>query len=83
MAALAHALARFHGGAEPQRDHGGKAGMTWVVEGNAAGFADQGAGILDPAACSRVTRDTRFELERQGDVARQTAAARVCAPVPW
>jgi len=66
MAALASALVRLHGGAEPQPNHGGKAGMTWVVEGNAAGFADQGAGILDPAACSRVIRDTRFELERQG-----------------
>ena len=81
MAALASALARFHGGAEPQPDHGGKAGMTWVVEGNAAGFADQGAGILDPAACSRVTRDTRFELERQGgllDKRRQHGSVRQC-----
>ena len=55
--------------------------MTWVIEGNAAGFADQGAGILDPAACSRVTRDTRFELERQGallDKRRQHGSVRQC-----
>ena len=55
--------------------------MTWVIEGNAAGFAEQGAGILDPAACSRVTRDTRFELERQGallDKRRQQGSVRQC-----
>ena len=81
MTTLARALAGFHGGAEPRRDHGGTAGMTWVTEGNAAGFADQGAGILDPAACSRVTRDTRFELERQGallDKRRQHGSVRQC-----
>jgi uncharacterized protein len=81
MTTLAVALARFHSGAEPRPDHAGTAGMTWVTDGNAAGFADQGAGILDPAACSRVIRDTRFELERQGallDKRRQHGSVRQC-----
>jgi hypothetical protein len=33
-------------------DHGGKAGMSWVVEGNAAGFAEFGRSCLDPSAAS-------------------------------
>ena len=36
-------------------DHGGAAGMAWVVDGNAAGFAEQGAGVLDAALCATVT----------------------------
>jgi len=78
---LAGAIARFHVAAGQRRDHGGKAGMNWVAEGNAAGCAEQGAGILDPAACSRVTRDTGFELERQGallDERREKGLVRQC-----
>lgn len=39
MPPLAAALAAFHGIAEPRTDHGGRPGMAWVIEGNAAGFA--------------------------------------------
>ena len=64
MAPLATAIAGFHGSAESRRDHGGKAGMAWVIEGNAAGFAEFGRTCLDPAAVSRVIDDSWHEAER-------------------
>jgi uncharacterized protein len=63
MAPLATAIASFHRNAEPRRDHGGGAGMRWVVEGNVSGFADH-EDVLDPAACERLTNRTRAELDR-------------------
>ena len=33
--------------AERRHDHGGRAAMAWVIDGNAAGFAEYGAGVLD------------------------------------
>jgi aminoglycoside phosphotransferase family enzyme/predicted kinase len=68
MAPLAMAIARFHQSAEPRRDHGGKAGMAWVIEGNAAGFAEFGRTCLDPAAVSRVTEDSWHELHRRAEI---------------
>ena len=65
MRPLAAAIARFHLAAERRNDHGGQSGMAWVVDGNAAGFTDQGAGILDPALAAEVTTSSRLELERQ------------------
>lgn len=66
MPALAAAIAAFHRDAEPRPDHGGRAGMTWVVEGNAAGFSEFGAGWLDAAAADRVTGAARAALARSG-----------------
>ncbi len=40
MAPLGAAIARFHNGAGSRFDHGGRAGMAWVVNGNAEGFAE-------------------------------------------
>jgi hypothetical protein len=34
MGPLAAAVARLHAVAEPRRDHGGRDGMRWVIEGN-------------------------------------------------
>src|SRR5438128_7182710 len=51
MEGLADAIVRLHAGAEPRSDHGGREGMAWVIDGNARGFVEQGAGILEPAAC--------------------------------
>ena len=62
---LATAIAQFHERAEHRSDHGGAAGMAWVVDGNADGFAEQGAGILDPAICAELTRTARDELEHR------------------
>jgi uncharacterized protein len=64
MPALGAAIARFHAAAQPRRDHGGEAGMRWVIEGNAAGFAEFGGNILDMATCVRVTRETAREINR-------------------
>jgi len=66
MPGLAAAIARFHATAERRHDHGGAAGMAWVIDGNAAGFAEQGAGLLDLAACDELTRQARTALERHG-----------------
>src|SRR5688572_10450235 len=64
MAPLATAIAEFHMSAEHRSDHGGKAGMKWVIDGNAAGFAEFGRPCLEPSATHRVTNDSRGELER-------------------
>jgi predicted kinase len=55
--------------------------MDWVVEGNAAGFAEYGAAVFEPAACFRVTDDTCTELDRWGallDERRATGFVRQC-----
>jgi len=66
MRPLATAIAHFHLAAERRPDHGGRSGMTWVVDGNAIGLAEQGAGILDPAVSATVTSQARQALERYG-----------------
>jgi aminoglycoside phosphotransferase family enzyme/predicted kinase len=71
MAPLAAAIARFHAQAAPRRDHGGKAGMRWVVDGNATGLNEQGTGILDATRCSELTRRSRETLDAVGDLLDQ------------
>jgi uncharacterized protein len=66
MRPLATAIARFHQGAERRSDHGGATGMRWVVDGNAVGFSEQGAGILAPEACADLARTSHEQLERHG-----------------
>ena len=68
MPSLAGSIAEFHRSAEPRPDHGGKAGMSWVIDGNAAGFAEFGRSGLDPSAAGRVTDDASRELERRAQV---------------
>ncbi len=64
MTALARAVAAFHAEAEARRDHGGHAGMAWVIDGNADGFAEFGGDVLDAAAVARLTDASRAALER-------------------
>ncbi len=81
MPALGTAIADFHAVAERRADHGGKAGMAWVIDGNAAGFAEFGATCLEPSACLRVTDDARAELERRSallDTRRDAGLVRQC-----
>jgi aminoglycoside phosphotransferase family enzyme/predicted kinase len=66
MPALADAIAALHADAEQRFDRGGRAGMQWVVDGNAEGFATQGQGILDQDACARLIQQTRAALDRGG-----------------
>ncbi len=65
MASLGTAIARFHSTAATRRDQGGYQGMAWVVEGNAAGFAEFRNDGIDPVLSARVSTETRSELERR------------------
>jgi hypothetical protein len=81
MQPLAAAIARFHETTDRRPDHGGKAGMQWVIDGNATGFAEQGAGILDPSRCAELTRLATAEVDRFGpllDARRQNGFVRQC-----
>ena len=81
MASLAAAIADFHRSAEHRPDHGGKAGMSWVIDGNAAGFAEFGRTCLDPSTTRRVTDDASRELERRTEALerrRQSGFVRQC-----
>ena len=71
MSPLASAIASFHLSAEHRADHGGKAGMSWVIEGNAAGFAEFGRECLESSTSYRVTEDSCRELDRCGDLLDQ------------
>lgn len=81
MPPLAAAIARFHLGADRRDDHGGRAGMAWVIDGNAAGFDEFGPGILDPTACARVTLESGAELDRLAGILesrRESGCVRQC-----
>jgi aminoglycoside phosphotransferase family enzyme/predicted kinase len=81
MRPLATAIARFHHKAEHRPDHGGAAGMKWVVDGNAVGFAEQGTAILSSDACADLTRTSHEQLQRHGrllDARRDGGFVRQC-----
>jgi hypothetical protein len=81
MSPLAAAIAEFHLAAEHRVDHGGTAGMTWVVEGNNAGFVEFGRSCLDRSISDRVTDRARHELQRRAallDERRATGFVRQC-----
>ncbi|OFW36471.1 MAG: hypothetical protein A3J29_14160 [Acidobacteria bacterium RIFCSPLOWO2_12_FULL_67_14b] len=81
MRPLAAAVARFHARAAYRIEQGGEAGMARVVDGNAAGFAEQGAGIFDPARCARLTHSARYVLDLDGvllDSRRDEGLVREC-----
>jgi uncharacterized protein len=56
MPQLADAVADLHLSAECVPTHGGRAGMQWVVDGNAEGFAEHGRGVLAEDDCANLTR---------------------------
>ena len=74
MSPLAAAIADFHVAAEPRVDCGGQAGMAWVIEGNAAGFAEFGRGCLEPWQAYRVTDGSCRELERRAELLERRRA---------
>jgi hypothetical protein len=81
MHSLASAIARFHSTAQHRADHGGAAGMQWVVDGNAAGFAEFGTNLFEPSVCIRVTATARAELGRHIrllDVRQRAGFVRQC-----
>ena len=72
---LGASVARFHAGAERRPDQGGAAGMRWVIDGNALGFAGPGRDILPTAAASALTAAALAELERQAPLLDRRRAA--------
>ena len=81
MPPLAHAIARFHQMAEGRTNQGGWDAMRGVIDGNAAGFAEEGAGILDRITCTRLTDRARLMLDRVGvllDQRRDDGQVRHC-----
>ncbi len=63
MPPLATAIATFHRCADHRNHHGGRAGMSWVIEGNAAGFEEFGRD-LDAETARGVVEHSRRELLR-------------------
>jgi aminoglycoside phosphotransferase family enzyme/predicted kinase len=80
MRPLASAIAAFHRQAPRRPDHGGAAGMRWVIDGNAVDFAAH-TDVLDPALCARLTAESRTALDRCGpllDRRQQDGDVREC-----
>jgi aminoglycoside phosphotransferase family enzyme/predicted kinase len=75
MLSLSAAIAEFHRIADRRTDHGGRPAMEWVVDGNAAGFAEYGQGVLDPVAGRRLTEASHAELDAGGALLDERRAA--------
>lgn len=81
MRPLAEAIAHCHAEADSRTDHGGWDAMARIIDGNAAGFIAEGAGILDPFKCADLTARARFVLDRRGILAdrrRDHGLVRLC-----
>ncbi len=68
MGPLAHVIAKFHRAADCRMNQGGWKSMRRVIDGNAVGFAEEGAGILDRGRCARLSDHARFVLDRDDGV---------------
>jgi aminoglycoside phosphotransferase family enzyme/predicted kinase len=80
MRPLGKRIARFHEEAEVRRDHGGRAGMAWVVDGNAHDLSRAGE-VLDPAECEALIVESRAALDRLApllDSRRDAGKVRQC-----
>jgi aminoglycoside phosphotransferase family enzyme/predicted kinase len=66
MRPLAAAIAAFHSTAERRFDHGGMAGLRWVIDSNATALRETGAGVLDEALCASLLSSSRAALQRDG-----------------
>ena len=81
IAPLAHTIASFHRMADGRPSQGGWEAMRRIIDGNAAGFAAEGAGILEPARCAKLTDRARFVLDHCGvllDQRREDGFVRHC-----
>jgi hypothetical protein len=63
MGPLAHVIARFHCAAAERPNRGGWEAMRCVIDGNAAGFRREAAGILPPIRCAALTNHARAMLD--------------------
>lgn len=81
MRPLADTIASFHHTADDRTNQGGWEAMRRIIDGNAAGFAAEAAGILEPDRCARLTERARFALDRSGtllDQRREDGFVRHC-----
>jgi aminoglycoside phosphotransferase family enzyme len=62
---LGSAIARFHRSAEQRPGFGGANGILRVIDGNANGFDEFGAGIFDSDATRELIQLSRLELDRR------------------
>ncbi|MEX2643999.1 MAG: AAA family ATPase [Acetobacterales bacterium] len=78
---LADTVAGFHESAEERRDHGGAAGLRWVIENNAECLGDAPAGLFLAETVAAVNYRSREALERVGaalDRRREEGLVRRC-----
>jgi aminoglycoside phosphotransferase family enzyme/predicted kinase len=81
MPSLASRIASFHRVADRRHDHGGSAGVAWVIDGNARGFADEAAAVVDSALAANLTRDCHVALGHHAlelDCRRDAGYVRQC-----
>jgi hypothetical protein len=81
MGRLAQAIATFHRKASGRENQGGWDAMRRIIDGNDAGFRHDGAGVLDPVRCARLTTRARFVLDCNGvllDQRRDAGLVRHC-----
>lgn len=81
MDGLAGAIAGLHARAAPRTDHGGAAGMAWVVDGNELAFEAQGGGVLDRTVWRRLmdeSRDALGRMQAQLEDRRRGGLVRAC-----
>jgi aminoglycoside phosphotransferase family enzyme/predicted kinase len=67
MPKLATAIAKLHAVAEWRFEHGGLAGLLWVVEGNRKGLQQFGDDYLDPTACEQLATTSLAIAHEHGD----------------
>ena len=80
MAPLAKSIAHLHASADKRPDHGGRAGMAWTIDGNAAAFATA-TQVFDREEAQRLTTAAVAELDRRGarlDRRRDAGLVRQC-----
>ena len=68
MDRVANAVAALHAIAERQTDRGGRAGMAWVIDGNALAFAELPGDERSRAVTGRITAGARALLARDADL---------------
>jgi aminoglycoside phosphotransferase family enzyme/predicted kinase len=81
MRPLARAIAHLHLTAETRPEHGGRAGMAWVVDGNAADFAAQDGRLVDPGVRDALVAGSQDALSRHAalfDARRDQGLVRQC-----
>lgn len=74
MMELAEDIARFHRRAQPRPDRGGRAGLEWVLDTNAACFARYAGTVFDPQKIAQLEEKSRAALGRMTDLLERRRA---------